>query len=204
MLFGCLNWHIADVALINEGNLNLLSRHFLHRCRQLAHLSPIVSIGWCHQQNQQMSQRINRNMHLASFAPFGSIIAAIASTFRRRLQGPAVEKGSTGLSFATLDAAQQQAQVVDYDLETAYRQPVLGLLIDNIPGRQVVQQHPPSGSGSHNPLNTSLRSSCRYLASSGTKVKYGTTNSHSSFGTSLGYGFLVILRHSTMHFLLSP
>jgi hypothetical protein len=47
------------------------------------------------------------------------------------------------------DFAQQHAQIADNGFEDADLEPVLGLLVDPVPGWQVVGQHPPSHTGTH-------------------------------------------------------
>ena len=67
-----LGGSLTGVALIDKGQFHMLSRHFLHGCGQLAHLIAVLLIGWREMQRQEISQRIDGQMHFAAFAPFGS------------------------------------------------------------------------------------------------------------------------------------
>ncbi len=81
MLQSFLRRRIPRVGLIDEGQLNRMFRHFLHRCRQLAHLSPILLTGRRDMQRQQMTQGIDSQMHFAAFAPFGSLTSQLGGRF---------------------------------------------------------------------------------------------------------------------------
>ena len=55
------------------------------------------------------------------------------------------------LSVAALSFSQQPPQIVNEDGKAVCGQPPLGLLIDDVPGRQIIGHHAPGGAGSHNP-----------------------------------------------------
>ena len=82
MRFGLLSWGITSVALVNESQFHRLPGHLLYALSQLAHLCPVLLIGWGDQQRQQMTLHINGYMHLAAFAPLGSIIASMTNTHK--------------------------------------------------------------------------------------------------------------------------
>ena len=97
VFFGRLSRLLACVPLIHESQFHALSRRFLHGCGQFTYLSPILLIGGCDMQRQQIPQRIDCQMHFAAFAPFGSIVARPMPTFRARVPRAAVKNGSRGL-----------------------------------------------------------------------------------------------------------
>src|SRR5690242_7121705 len=85
MFFGCLAWFLTGVTLINKGKLNGVSSLLLYGGSQLTHLSPILLIGRGDMQGQQMTKRVYCRMHLASFAPLGSIIACSVTACLRSI-----------------------------------------------------------------------------------------------------------------------
>jgi len=64
MLFGLLDRCITGVSLINEGEFARLASRLLHCLSQLAHLRTVLLIGKRDMQRQQMTQGIDRQMHL--------------------------------------------------------------------------------------------------------------------------------------------
>jgi hypothetical protein len=158
---------VSSIGLVDKGHLHRLAGGLLHPLRQLAHLGAILLIGRRDQQGQQMPQRIDRHMHFAAFAPLGTIIARMAATLGRRLQHAAIENGGSGLAFAPFDSAQQQAQVLHHRLEGAGRQPALRLLINDVPGRQIMRHHAPSRSRAHHPAQAVIHFSQAILSLSG-------------------------------------
>jgi hypothetical protein len=60
MGLGNLGRVLASVTLIDKGEFDVLSRHFLHGSGQLPHLIPVLFVSGRDMQGQQMSQRIHR------------------------------------------------------------------------------------------------------------------------------------------------
>jgi hypothetical protein len=110
LCFGCLGWLIARVSLIDESQLDMVACRFLDGGSQFAHLSAILLIGRCDVQRKQISQGINSQMHFATFAPFGSIIARSMAALGTRLQGSTVKNGRRRLFIAPLFANRRIAR----------------------------------------------------------------------------------------------
>lgn len=130
---GRLCWFIARVPLIDESHLDMRTCRFLDSRSPLAHVSPILLISRSHQQSQQMAQRINCRMNVATTASPGSILARSMSAFRARLQRSAVKNGGRRLCVAPDRQEQQHPQIVDDRLEDACFQPALRLLRHRCP-----------------------------------------------------------------------
>src|SRR5262249_48775092 len=114
-----LLWLMAGIALVNKGNLNVLTCDLLNLVCQLSHLGAVSFIGRGQVQSQQMAQGIYRHMHLAALAPFGTIVARSCSAFRAALQRSTVEDGCRGLLFATFGEPQQFTQVMHHRFKYA-------------------------------------------------------------------------------------
>jgi len=80
-----------------------------------------------------------------------AIIAGALSALGPRLKRATVQNHSRGVGSAVSVQAQKEAQIMDYGLKNASRDPALGLLIDGLPRREVVRQHPPGRSTPHDP-----------------------------------------------------
>ncbi len=151
MLSRILSRSVTSVPLVNKGDLNRIAGGFLNLLGQFSHLISLLFIGWGDVQSQQMAQGINGHMHFAAFFTLMTIVAGPLTTFRTRFQGPTIENRRRGLSFAACGQSQQYTQIMDHSFKYSRRQPPLRLLIDGIPGRQIVGHHPPRGTGSHQP-----------------------------------------------------
>lgn len=151
VLLGLSRRDVARIALVHKGEFDRLAGHLLHGLSKLAHLRTILLVSRSDQQSQQVAQRIDGRMYFAAFVPLGSIIARMATTFRRRLQGATIKDGCRGLPAATPGFAQEQAQIVNEGCKAACRQPALGLLIDDVPGWQIIGHHAPGGTCSRDP-----------------------------------------------------
>ena len=97
----------------------------------------------------QKPQGINRKVRFAAFASPGAIIIGAFTTFRTGLQCSAVKSGGAGLFFPACCQPQQGAQVVDHRFKHTCLQPALGLLVDPIPGWQIVGHHAPGYATPH-------------------------------------------------------
>ncbi len=146
---GSFSCCIASIALIDRRPFDRLTSDLLHALSQRAHLRPVLLVGRRHKQGQQMSQRIDSHIDLAALVALSPIKTRMAATFGRRLQNLAIENSCAGITFAAFDSAQQQSQVIDHRFETSHRQPPLGLLTDDVLGRQITQHHAPRGTDTH-------------------------------------------------------
>ncbi len=90
-------------------------------------------------------------MDFAPLASPGPVIARTAPTFRRRRPRATIQDGGRGLSVAPFGFTQQETQVVDEGGKAACRHPVLDLLIDDVPRRQVIRHHAPGRTCSCDP-----------------------------------------------------
>jgi hypothetical protein len=68
------------------------------------------------------------------------------TTLRGGLQRAAVEDDGAGIAFALQSHAQDGPQIMSHRLEASGLDPAPGLLIDNLPGRQIMRHHPPLSS----------------------------------------------------------
>ena len=86
-----------------------------------------------HMQGKQMSQRIDRSMHLRALASLGAVVAGPPSRLRRRLQGAAIHDHRRRLWLGSGELTQQRAHILHQDLEDPGPHPALRLLIDRRP-----------------------------------------------------------------------
>jgi len=96
------------------------------------YLCAVLFIGRRNVQGQQMAERIHCRVNLRTLAALGSIVAATRTRFRRRLSvaaDAAVENHGRGLTLAPCKLAQNNAQILDHNLETARIDPSPHLLI---------------------------------------------------------------------------
>jgi hypothetical protein len=164
MLFGGLSGIFAGIALIDESDFDRFAGLGLNSFRQFGDLCAILFIGGRHAQGQQMSERIDRQVDFIAFPAFGAVIACPSATFRSRLQSPAIKDGGGRLVLPTRGDPQDGAQIVDQRFEDASFHPAPGLLIDDVPGRQVVGQPTPLGACPHNPAEAIKNFAQRILA----------------------------------------
>ena len=117
----------------------------------LFHLRPVLLIGRSDVQGQQMSQGIDRRMHLGPFASLGAVVSRTVTRFRCGLDRATIQDHSAGLPLAPRILAQQHPQIVHHGLEAACSQPALHLLIHGCPRRKIVRHHAPVCAGAHQP-----------------------------------------------------
>jgi hypothetical protein len=167
----------TGIALVDKDDLDGVAGHLLDLLSQVSHLSPLLFIGRGDMQSQQVAQGINRHVNFTALFAFMAVIAGATATFRGRLQRPAIQNRGRGLGLSTGGQPQQRSQIVYHGGKSC------GIMRQAVPAR----------TSQRKPLNTSRNASTRCGASSRIKVKYGTTNAHSSSVTSVGYAFLSIL-----------
>ncbi len=158
----------AGIALIDIGDVDIVTGHSVHGPREPLDLTAILGTGRRHMQREQV-QRIDRNVQ------FGSLFAlvVIARTFNalgRETQCPAVDNDGAGFDGAPCS----QRCVCWYTAAQG--------------GRSFgIQRHgPPVFAIWRRPLNTSRKLGSRCPASSRLSVRYGAISDHSSSDTSDG------------------
>ena len=142
---------VTGVALVHEGDFDRLAGGVLHLLGQLLDLGAILFVSGRHQQRQEVSQSIHRQMDFAALLTLGPVVARPRAAFRAGLQRATVENGRRRLRVAVLSQPQQRAQVMHQGLKHARLQPAVGLLIHYVPRRQVVRHQPPTRPGAHQP-----------------------------------------------------
>jgi hypothetical protein len=85
-----------------------------------------------------MAEGVDGHVQLGAFLALGAVIAGPGAAFRGRAQRAAVEDGGARRLAAAGGEPQQAAQIVDQPLEAPGAQPALRLLVDDLPGRQIV------------------------------------------------------------------
>jgi hypothetical protein len=144
MLLSLLRRCFTDVALVHEDEFDCLASQLLHSFSKLTNLCTILLIGGRQMPRQQGAQRIHRCVHLATFASLSPVIARTTSTSRCRLQGPAIQDGSRGLPAAPFGFPRaSNADCRRWHQSSLPPTERSRLLIDDIPGRQVIGHHPP-------------------------------------------------------------
>ena len=96
-----------------------------------------------------MSQGVHRQVRLRPSLALGPVVAGapFGAALGRRLQGPTVQDCGAGLGRPPRCHTQHLSEVMDDRLEAFGSNPALGLLVDGLPGRQVMRQHPPGRAG---------------------------------------------------------
>jgi hypothetical protein len=82
-------------------------------------------------------------MDLAPFSTFGAVIAGANAALDCRLHRPAIEDRGGRHFFASFRDSEHGAQIMDERLEYSGFEPASHLLIDSVPGRQIVRHHSP-------------------------------------------------------------
>src|SRR5919206_3804178 len=150
----CLGWLLPGVSLIYERYLDALSRFLLHCLGKLCYLGSLLFVGRSRVHSQQMSQSIHCHMHLRALPLLVPVVSGSLSTLWCRLQRSRVQDYGSRFSLSALGKPQHLSKIVDYSLEAAGLYPTLSLLIDGVPGRQVVSHHPPRRSRPYYPPQT--------------------------------------------------
>src|SRR5829696_4025637 len=90
-------------------------------------------------------------MYLRALLALVSVVAAPRAALGGRPQRARVHYGRRGLGRPFFRKAQKYAQIVDHLLEYSRFEPPLRLLVDRLPGGQVVGHVSPRGAGAYNP-----------------------------------------------------
>src|SRR5271165_937025 len=142
---------IAGVALVDERDLDRLPGHRLHGLGQHGDLVPLLLIGRGDVHGQQVPERIHRHVDLRALAPLISVVAGPTSALGCGLHRATVEDGGGRLGLLAGGEAEHGAEVVDHGLEAAGGQPAATLLVDHLPGREVLGQVAPRRAGANDP-----------------------------------------------------
>ena len=145
---GCV---FACVALINIGDLDCFAGLGLHSLGKFGDLGSILLISCCYAQRKKMSQGVNRQMDFVAFAAFRPIVAGSGATLDRQLQRPTIEDRSRRLFLSAFGDSQHFAQVVDERFKDFCFDPPLRLLINDMPGWQIVRHKAPRGTTTNYP-----------------------------------------------------
>jgi len=94
-----------------------------------------------------MSQGIDRHVHLRPLASLVSVVTGPPTALGSGLKGAAVEDSGRQLRVPADGKTKQGAEIVDDGLETAGRQSAVALLVDHLPGREVLGQVAPRRAG---------------------------------------------------------
>lgn len=111
------------------------------KCRPMRvcrHLRSLLLVGGRHHHRQQVAKCIDGDVRLTALLSLVRVIARSCTAFRRGLQGPSVEDGRWRPGVPVLCHAEQFLQVLDDGFERASLKPSLGLIVDRVPGRELV------------------------------------------------------------------
>ena len=137
---------LARVDLVDEGNLDILVGQLLKPLGQFANLGSLLILAATDDHHQQITERINGDMHPRAVLPLRPVVAGPVPAFRRRAKRAAIENDRRRLLVAVFERPFAQPQFMGDLLEDACLLPAAGLLVDRLPGRQVVghtrQGHP--------------------------------------------------------------
>ena len=142
----------SGVALIHIRKLHFFSRDFLHSLGQFSHLRPVLLIGRCHFQRQQMSQGIDGGMD--SLEPLRFLCPskpARAPLSGRRLHRATIHNHGGRIRISILYHAKNSPQIVSHRLKASRPQPPLRLLLHDPPRREFMGHHPPGTPRPHQP-----------------------------------------------------
>ena len=102
-------------------------------------------------QRQQVPERVHRGMYLRPLRPLVAVVPGPPAALRGGPQGPAVKDGGRRFGVATGGEPQDGAEVVDDRLEASCGEPATGLLVDHLPGGEVLGQVAPGGAATDEP-----------------------------------------------------
>jgi hypothetical protein len=151
MVFGRIGRVFSGVALIDIGGLDCFAGLDLDPLGEFGDLGSILPIGYCYTQCKAMSQGINRQMDFGAFATFRPVVAGAATALHTGLWRPAVEDCSRRRFLPAFGDSQRCAQVVGERFKDLSFDPSPRLLVDDMPGWQVVKHYSPSGTTMNRP-----------------------------------------------------
>jgi hypothetical protein len=95
---------------------------------------------------QQTTQRVDGHVQLAAALALVAVVAAARAALAARLQGTTVQDYRIGLALLAGSKTDHRAQIHDYVFEAACIEPASALLVDRLPGWEVVGQQVASAS----------------------------------------------------------
>ena len=98
-----------------------------------------------------MPERVHRDVDLRALRPLVAVVAGPAAALGGGLHRAAVEDRGRRLGVAAGGEPEDGAEVVDDRLEAAGGEPAAGLLVDHLPGGEVVGQVAPGGAAADEP-----------------------------------------------------
>ena len=98
-----------------------------------------------------MPERVHRHVDLRAPAPFVAVVAGPTTALGGRLHRAAIEDGGGWLGLLAGGKAEDGAEVVDDGLEAAGGHPAAALLVDHLPGGEVLGQVAPRRAGADDP-----------------------------------------------------
>jgi hypothetical protein len=130
---GVLPGLLAGIAVVGPGELDRLAGGLLHYLAQHLHLGALLLVGRRDVYRQQVSERVDRQVHLAAFPALVAVVAGACPALAARLQGAAIEHHRARLALTAQGHTDSRAQVHHHRLEAARLQSAPGLLIDRLP-----------------------------------------------------------------------
>jgi hypothetical protein len=151
MFFRRIGCAFARVALINVGDLDCFAGLGLHSLGKFSDLGSILLIGCCYAQRKKMSKGVNRQMNFVAFAAFRPALAGAGAALDRRLHCTTIEDRSRRLFLPAFGDSQHCAQVMDERFKDLSFDPPLRLLVNDMPGWQIVRHQAPGGTTTNDP-----------------------------------------------------
>ena len=164
MLGGSLGGLGRDIALIDEGDLDILTGGRLHGFCKAADLGAIVRIGRRDVQSQEMAEGIDGGVDLRALLALGAVVAGPVAALGRGEQRSAVEHRGRGHRITLVRDTKKGLEVMGQPLEAAGPEPASGLVVGRVPGRKVVRQQPPQRARLHKPAQRVEHLAQRVLA----------------------------------------
>src|SRR5262245_10198954 len=90
-------------------------------------------------------------MNFIALAAFGAIVTGAGAALDRRLQRSAIEDCSCRHFLSAIGDPQDSSEVMGNRFEDLSFEPTLCLLVDDIPGWQIVRHHSPGRAAAHHP-----------------------------------------------------
>jgi len=90
-----------------------------------------------------VAERVDGGVDRATLTALGPIPTRPGAAFGRALEGAAIQNHRRGLGGSAVAEPDQFAQVGDDRAEDVRHEPAPGLLVDRLPGRQIVRHVPP-------------------------------------------------------------
>ena len=117
--------------------------------QQLEDLRAGRFVGRGHVQGQEVARRVHGDGRFAAVGFLVAVRARAGSALGRARHGAPIEDGGAGLRVAPQGQTHEHAQVVAQGFKDARLDPASVLLIDHLPGRQIVGQGAPGAARPH-------------------------------------------------------